>query len=33
MFLIDSATHKHGLDSCLFLDKIAELLLDNTFEP
>ena len=33
MFLINSATHKHGMDSCLFLDKIPELILDNTFDP
>ena len=33
MFLIYSATHKHGLDSCLFLAKIPELILDNTFDP
>ena len=33
MFFINSATHEHGLDSCLFLDKIPELILDNTFDP
>ena len=30
---MNSATHNHGLDSCLLLAKIPELILNNIFDP